>query len=192
LNNLLDKNPIFCTIKSQFITKGENAMEMKDIIVALPSLEGSFIQELIETMLAGNFVDIKEAVGEDEKIVSEMNDMEKALQSLCENYRETERIIVPYFRGETTENHTPEEEAEMKQHLAICRDHFKIAKQLMWGSIKVRLADLDKKEASGLGIRADFKIVQMFDDCDCDCPACQVKRDGIAVLEGPGFTAIMM
>lgn len=167
-------------------------MEMKDIIVALPSIQGSFIQELIETMLAGKFVDNKEAVEEGEKIISEMNDMEKALSVLCNKYQDAESKLVSYFRGETDMKLNPEKETEMKQRLEICRAHFKIASQLMWANIKARLIDVDKKESTGLGIRTGFKIVQRFNDDDCDCPSCRAKRDGIAVVEGAGFTAIMM
>ena len=147
-------------------------MDFQKVIAGNPVLEGTFIQELFETMAAGQFAyDVHDEVAEGEKVIGEMNDLEKALNVLRNKYGETERKIVNYFRGETDETHTPEEEVEMNRQLATCRARFRVASRLMWENIETRLAVTMESGARGIGIRADFKIVQVFNDLNAPIEA---------------------
>ena len=147
-------------------------MDFQKVITDNPFLEGTFIQELLETMATGQFIyDIQDEVAEGEKVIGEMNNLEKAAYVLLNKYEEIESKIVDYFRGETDETHTPEEEAEMNRQLATCRARFRVASRLMWENIETRLAVTMESGARGIGIRADFKIVQIFNNLNAPIKA---------------------
>jgi len=146
----------------------ENLQQLVNLVAENPDLKGSFIDELFQTMLSGEFTDIDSDVKPTDKVVGEMNDLDKALITLSDRYTESERKIVGRFRrvGTCDENIEAEEEKQMKADLQQSRDRFEIAENFHWANVRERFGDFDESESMGFAIRAGHKVVLFFDNHD--------------------------
>lgn len=145
-------------------------MDIKQLAVAvgeIPELKGTFIEELLDVMQAGNFNDIKDLDPDEtkEKVVGDMNDLEKALHTLWDKYSDAEDAIIARFRGETENPVAPEEKPLLQAELKKVRERFKLARDMFWFNIRERFVahDIDD-EVSGFGVRSGFKVVALLGD----------------------------
>jgi len=96
------------------------------------------------------------AIGKNEKVIGDMNDFEKFLYSKLEEGEKTCKAF--HSKDEPT---LSELESHNRHH------HFlKIAKEILWLSIKSRLKTDEK--SVGYGIRQGFKIVETYEKEESD------------------------
>ncbi|MDP3900497.1 MAG: hypothetical protein Q8Q23_05475 [bacterium] len=131
-------------------------------VLNVAALKGTFIEELFEAMRNGHAHDDMEPVNPGEKVVGEMNEMEKALNFLRHKYREAEKKIIGCLNGES-DLYSHKEKTRLIDKLVSCRSRFQVAEKLMWENIETRIAAQKSERNNPIGIRADHQIVIMFD-----------------------------
>ncbi len=136
---------------------------LQRVIQETPTLKGTFIEELFEVMRNGQFVSPNGPVANGERIVGEMNELEKALYYLHCKYGEIANRIRSHFLEEG-ELISAEERFALETQFACYRRRFEIATKLMWDSIETRLADQDSQLSTAWGVRSNGQIVLMFGD----------------------------
>ncbi|MGD0328227.1 MAG: hypothetical protein ABSB00_00735 [Minisyncoccia bacterium] len=139
-------------------------MKGKLAILGSEALKGTFIEELFEAMRSGQFTDIMKQVAPGEKVVGEMNELERALYSLCEKYAATEEKIVNRFHRRRIEPLDSKERAKLDTELESCRSRYKIADNLVRENIRTRFAKFDEANSTGLAMRHGHQIVLTYDD----------------------------
>lgn len=97
-----------------------------------------------------------------EKVIGEMNDLEKGLYNFLEQKHKEHDDIMERATLLESQKKKEKEKSELvaehtKNHRAI-----KIANKIMWASIEERFQT--SEEATGTGIRKGFKIVETFKD----------------------------
>lgn len=164
LNPLLD---LGLAIIQTTTKQGGRNMNVMQIVQETAALKGTFIEELFEAMQNGQLGSPDEPVADGERVVGEMNELEKALYSLVRKYGETERGIVNRFRGKGKSISSKEKPA-LEAQLESCRSRFQVASKLMWENIETRLAGQKTPLSTGWGVRLDGQIVLMFGDSGND------------------------
>ena len=129
----------------------------------LASLQGTLIGDILEAVQGGASGHISESVASDEKIVGEMNALEKALISLRDKCAATESGIVGHFQKPEV-NPLDSENAQLRARLKTVRDRAKILQKLLWESIETRLAERRDDATTGWGIREGGHVVLVFGD----------------------------
>ena len=107
--------------------------------------------------------EIEEAIEPGEKIIGEMNDLEKGLMILCMRYSATEKKLVDQFRStfENDKEIVADKFEKMEAELEKTRGRFKIVHKFLWKSIQENNFNADKGSTCGLAARSGFKIVTM-------------------------------
>lgn len=121
---------------------------MKDILVNFLSEQGFFNQTAI--------YDPDLAIEKNEKVIGDMNDLEKFLYSKLEEGEKTCKAF--HSKDEPT---LEELESHRIHHYLL-----KIASEILWWSIKSRLKTDEK--SVGYGIRQGFKIVETYEKEESD------------------------
>jgi|GEM_PF-2970138 len=132
-------------------------------------LKGTFIEEVFEAMQNGQAHDDMEGVKDNEKVVGQMNELEKALNFLRHKYIETHERIISRLRGEG-KPYSLEEKKKLIDEINTCRARYKLANDLMWENIETRLADHKSPLCTGWAIRSGHQIVLVFGDKAPDFP----------------------
>ena len=132
-------------------------MDLMQVIEKTPVLKGTFIEDLFKVLQKGEFLDIPDSeITEREKVIGEMNNLEKALQTLIINYeKNSEKIRLEL--ASVNRNHTPEKDAKMRRELNKCYSDFGLANKMLHGNIHARM-----NEGSDIQTRAGFKIVKIL------------------------------
>ncbi|MFA6999785.1 MAG: hypothetical protein WC241_01580 [Candidatus Paceibacterota bacterium] len=108
-----------------------------------------------------NHVEPEEDVKEGEKIIGEMNELEKGLYSFIdEKEKEHKSLIEQMESAGEAGNHETLEKFSL-EHAKNDRVA-KLASKIMWASIENRFQT--SEEATGTGIRKGFKIVEIFEN----------------------------
>lgn len=152
----------------------------------LKALEGTLIQEILETMQAGLAGTCPKPIAEGEKVIGELNAFEQALNYLGDKCGETESGLVDRFRGENGEPPIGEEAAALAKEFEACREKFKVLQSLMWGSVNTRLAELDEAESTGMAFREGEQIVLMYE------PKPSMSRGYVVLGGGHSLMAMAM
>jgi nitrogen fixation-related uncharacterized protein len=136
---------------------------LMQIISDVPALKGTFIEDFFKVMQSGQYNDQDEPVADDEKVIGEMNESEKVLSTLFDQYAENYRKIATRLSGDA-EPFSSEEMPKLKAELKSCEARLEVAKSLLWESIRTRLASQNTPLATGWAIKSGYQIVLMFDD----------------------------
>ena len=142
----------------------ENLQQLVNLMAENSDLKGSFVEELLQTMLSGEFMDVDGDVESSDKVIGEMNDLDKALNTLADRYAKTEKCLVDKFRRVDIcdEEIELEEKKQMKAELRQARDRFKIVNNFRWANIYDRFGHFDEPRSTGFGVRAGYKVVLLF------------------------------
>ena len=116
---------------------------------------GTFLEELSIVLNTGKFTEIIDEPASNEKVIGEMDDLEKALNTLCLRY---EKIAAEFLRQDSIDKDLISQEAKFMK----IKGRFKIAHAWLWSNIEERFADQLKAKVSGHGIRSNFRVVQTF------------------------------
>lgn len=132
------------------------------------------MKELLEMFLKGlglfteyeNHSEPEQEVREDEKVVGEMNDLEKGCFTvISEKKKEREKIIeegmVALCFDEEEEKEKEKQMQELKCRVQKIDKTSDVARSIMWASIEERFPA--SKESTGIGVRKGFKVVEMLD-----------------------------
>ena len=144
--------------------KDKGLKQIVGLIANNPNLKGSFIEELFQVILAGEFTELKEKTDPScEKIIGEMTDLDKALNTLCDKYQARESSIVDFVRGSKKEI-PPNEKQKMENELCQIRQRFQVVDALRWSNIFDRFIKFEEPKSVGFGLRAGWKVVLMYVD----------------------------
>jgi hypothetical protein len=152
----------------------ESLRQLVGLVAENPDLKGSFVEELLQTMLSGEFTDVDEEFDPScEKVIGEMNDLDKALNTLCDRYDKNEHRIVSRVRNalKRDEEIKADEEKQIETELCQTRERFKIADIFRWSNIHDRFGQLSNPESIGFGVRSGHKIVLLYDNHDHGNPS---------------------
>ncbi|HPI67147.1 MAG TPA: hypothetical protein PKZ16_01195 [bacterium] len=128
--------------KKEGVMKKE--MSIRDFLM-MPEIVDSLIGEVIKTMVNGNFVEPDDAVAGSERVLGEMNALERALYTLLYNCKK--------------EHETMEERHDHKKCMSIGQRAASL-RGMLWESVEKRFAaGIDNEEVGGTGVRKGFKIV---------------------------------
>ncbi|MFH1667838.1 MAG: hypothetical protein ABH884_02335 [Candidatus Komeilibacteria bacterium] len=144
-----------------------NVDQLLKLVGENESLKGSFIEDVLLAMQSGKCddVDMEVDIEAGEKVIGEMNDLEKALKSIADQCGVDEHQMVEQFKAEGPDNPIdPEIKKNMIFDLDQIRERFKAANQLLWASIEKRFYHLDEEKSTGTGIRSGFKVVNLFEE----------------------------
>lgn len=133
--------------------------------LGMTSFNDTFVLEVLEAMKAKEFVDDSPEVEPGEVVIGVMDDMEKALSTLCFKYDEDESRIIARLRDEDKPL-LLKEETNLAVELERCRVRFKVAHYLMWDNIRGRLIDFINPEHQILALRTGYKIVHLPNSSD--------------------------
>lgn len=142
----------------------ENLEKIVALMAENPDLKGTFIEELLQTMLEGNFSEIDLPVDlSSERPVGDLNSLDMAINTQFGKYSEIEEGLIKRFReAKISEIEIDlEEEKKMKFELEKCRARFKILDPLRWSNIYDRFGQFDENETDAWGVRAGNKAVLM-------------------------------
>jgi len=141
-------------------------------VTAIPETQAprTFLDELNRTMNTGVFTDPDKPATNDEPVVGEMNDYERALYTLMNNYEQAQKALVNAnfdafheFTGDAKDF------PALHRTLDSTKEHYDAAVKLLWASIKDRYQREreDAADSTGLGIRQGFQVVLMFGEEPC-------------------------
>ncbi len=133
-------------------------MKAAKILQEVPSLKNTFHQELLQAMESGYVHDDAEWVKEGEKIVGEMNQLEKALNFLRHKYSEV-AMEAGFRLHKNTGLHTLKEKADIMAEISTCLSRGEIADMLMWDSFHSRFDGCTDSPLVYYRIRSGHKII---------------------------------
>ena len=155
--------------------------------------EGTFLEELLE--FSGT-TGPSQLVGEKEKVIGQMNSLERRLWEMSETYKHMSKEIMALLNN----NQVPEEKKASTANRGQALQSTAVAtKELMWASIRNRIPislDIDT-----VGIREEFKIVMFKNEDKSSSLLKNLKNSGGIVIvipdlpieegnKGPGPTSI--
>ncbi len=149
-------------------------------------MKQTLITRLTEVLASKNFKNITDTpVSENEKILREATDSEKAILTLmCEEREKVDNLIDN--RGKNISH-----ECDGVTCGCAIRHHLKsveVLKDLFWQEVHESFAKIDNA-GSGLGIRKDFQIVSLSEEEDDDFEIGMAILSGIFGKRMPGANA---
>jgi len=129
----------------------------------------TFLDDLNAIMASGAFTDPDQQATDDEPVIGEMTDYERALHTLSRSCEVEQReLIARNFNG-LGEYVGEERHDRTIRQIKSLKERGEIVMGLLWTSIRDRLHDTIHGAAdhTSIGIRQGFKVVLMFDEEDC-------------------------
>ncbi|MHB8860177.1 MAG: hypothetical protein ACYC48_00370 [Minisyncoccota bacterium] len=145
--------------------KEEYVMKTISVVAAL---EGTIIEELFDAMEKGLSGNNREPMAPGEKVIGEMNILEKAADFLCEKYGATEKKILGRLGNQEMQPLGPGEEMALSRELRTCRQKLRACASLLTESIVTRLAEHCEEGAFGVQIKSGDQIVLLAREDDLD------------------------
>ncbi len=141
-----------------------------------PALKDTFIEDLFEAMEDGSTYDSMPGVADGEKVIGEMNKLEKALDYLRQRHGKEEEGIISRLR-EKVGPYNLKKEKKLIVRLKSCQCRRQAAENLMWENILTRFADELAEEDTHLGVRSGHQIVKINSPSSfsCDDPNCACR-----------------
>jgi len=131
-----------------------------------------------------NFMMTDAPVGENQKVIGDMNELEKA----CKMFLDAQNVEHEKLHEKLSDAEEDSEEyAELDQQHARLKINLETVKGLMWASIRNRF--VAQKGSSGFGLRNENKIVEIFkneEDEDDDA-----SMSGMMMVPGLGMIIAM-
>ena len=138
----------------------DNLRKLINLTKRDPDLEGTFVQDLFEVMLSGDFLEIKKNIkSPEEKVVGEMNNLNKSLVALSRYYANTERILSKEVGGGDKKEISPQRKRKIKIILNQIRGRFEVSRKFNHENIRERLEDPDQIQEIRLEMRSGNKII---------------------------------
>lgn len=173
----------------------EKLQQLVTLVEEIPALKDSIIKELFQIMLSGEEPVIEEELKPGEEVIGEMNDLEKGLMVLCNQYADIEKSLVDQLRSafeNDEEIKKPDEFKKMETKLEKTRGRFKVLRKFLWKSIQENNPNVDKNNACGLVARSGFKIATMPRKSSADDLVDILKKEEGAIHSMAEFIEGMM
>lgn len=148
----------------------KNLQQIVKLIEESPELKGGLINELLQTILVGEFTDKnKEFDPSHEEILGEMNDYDKAINTLRNCHSDRMNVIKTKLRISRiyAKERNPEDKEKMKKDKQESEIRLRILKDLQWRNINDRFCkQISKTKNKIIGVRANYKIVLLDKSTD--------------------------
>lgn len=122
--------------------------KIQELLKNFPEIDGTLVADILNA-IEGKQVpeDIPEKVSSGERIVGELNNLEKALLFLCQMY--SENVNLEFQVPEPKRNYASIKKNDLRMEATNA---------LMWANIQERLTGLNNPQETNLGLRSGYKI----------------------------------
>lgn len=124
----------------------------------------TFLDELHAILASGTFVDDDTPATDDEPVIGEMTDYERALYTFAQHCVNGQRELMARNFNGIGEYVGEESRDRIVRQIKSFKERHNVAMTLLWTSIKDRLHDTLHAAAdhTGIAVRQGFKVVLMF------------------------------